>query len=68
MAEFLQSYGLWILLGLIFLLMMWGRVRGRGMGGGCCGTGGQQHDHQQDAGDKKKEGQQKPEEQRSGCH
>jgi len=67
MTEFLQSYGLWIFLGVIFLLMMFGRARGQGMGGGCCGTGGQQRD-QENPDDKKKEGQQKPEEHRSGCH
>ncbi len=40
MAEFLQSYGIWIFLGLLFSLMLWGRTRGHGMG--CCG--GHQHE------------------------
>ncbi len=40
MAEFLQSYGIWIFFGLLFSLMLWGRTRGHGMG--CCG-GGHQH-------------------------
>jgi len=66
MAEFLQSYGLWIFLGLMFSLMVWGHVRGRGMG--CCGMGDHQHDHEQNSTDKRKEGKQQPEEHRSGCH
>lgn len=37
MTEFLQSYGIWILLGLFFLLML----RGHGM---CCGIGNH-HEH-----------------------
>ena len=39
MIEFLQSYGIWIFFGLLFLMMF----RGRGRGMGCCG-GGHQHD------------------------
>ena len=42
MAEFLQIYGIWILFGLFFSLMLWGRARGHGMG--CCG--GHQHEHE----------------------
>ncbi len=38
MAEFLQSYGIWIFLGLLFWLMF----RGRSHGTGCCG--GHEHD------------------------
>jgi len=41
MAEFFQSYGILIFIGLLFGLMMWGRVRGHGMG--CCGGG---HEHE----------------------
>jgi len=37
MIEFLQSYGIWILLGLFFLLML--RGHGHGM---CCGMGNHQ--------------------------
>lgn len=39
MWEFLQNYGIWILFGILFLLMM--RMHGRGMhgGGGGCGMG-----------------------------
>ena len=33
MVAFLQSYGVWIFLGLLFLIMF----RGRGRGMGCCG-------------------------------
>jgi len=40
MTEFLQNYGLWILLGVIFLAMNW-------FGLGCCGGG---HSHRRDAG------------------
>ena len=43
MAEFLQSYGILIFIGLLFGLMLWGRVRGHGMG--CCG-GEHQHEHE----------------------
>jgi hypothetical protein len=39
MLEFIQSYGIWIFLGLLFPLMLWGRSRGHGMG--CCGGGHQ---------------------------
>ncbi len=35
MTEFLQSYGIWIIFGLLFLFML--RGRGHGMG---CGMGG----------------------------
>ncbi len=39
MVEFLQTYGIWIILGLLMLLML------RGHGAGCCGGGRhQQHD------------------------
>ncbi len=43
MLEFLQSYGIWIFLGLLFSLMLWGHARGHGMG--CCG-GGHQHEYE----------------------
>ena len=43
MAEFLQVYGIWIIFGLFFSLMLWGRARGHGMG--CCG-GGHQHEYE----------------------
>lgn len=36
MAEFLQTYGLWIFLGLMLVLMF------RGHGAGCCGSGRRQ--------------------------
>lgn len=38
MAEFLQSYGIWIFFGLLITMML----RGRRHGMGCCG--GHQHD------------------------
>jgi len=66
MAGFLQSYGLLIFLGLMFSLMVWGHMRGRGTG--CCGMGSHQHDNEHDSTDKSKEGKQQPEEYRSGCH
>ncbi len=60
MAEFLQSYGIWIFFGLLFSLMLWGRTRGHGVG--CCG--GHQHDSETIKG----EGQQDSEKRSSGCH
>ena len=45
MWEFLQSYGTWILFGLMFLFMM--RAHGHGShGGGGCGMGGREHTKQ----------------------
>ncbi len=61
MAEFLQTYGVWIFLGLLFSLMVWGHSRGHGMG--CCG-GGHQHDHEMS----KEVEQQGNDKHRSGCH
>ena len=40
MAEFIQSYGIVILIGLLFSLMLWRSIRGKSVG--CCG-GGHQH-------------------------
>jgi len=61
MSEFLQSYGIWIVVGLMFLLMIFGR-RGHGMG--CCGG------HEQEPGktEEKKDGQKQEEKHSSGCH
>ncbi len=59
MAEFLQSYGIWIFFGLLFLLMF--RGRGRGMGG--CGGG-----HQHDPETVKEEEAPGSEKRSSGCH
>lgn len=39
MIEFLQSYGIWIFLGLLLFLMM-----RRGGHGGCCSGGHEHHD------------------------
>jgi hypothetical protein len=39
MDEFLQNYGIWIVIGLLFSLMLWRSVRGHGAG--CCG----EHEH-----------------------
>ncbi len=58
MAEFLQSYGIYIALGLLALIML---VR-RGQGGGCCGGG---HDHGPGSAVSDKENQQS---RSSGCH
>jgi hypothetical protein len=61
MNEFLQTYGIWIVVGLFFLLMIFGR-RGHGMGGGCCG--GPEQEPKKPG---EKEGHQE-EKQSSGCH
>ena len=63
MADFFQSYGIWILFGGLFALMLWSHTRkGRaGHGGGCCG-GGEQHDHAANI------EQRKDEKLGSGCH
>jgi hypothetical protein len=48
MWEFLQNYGIWIVFGVLFLLMMRmhrGGMHGNGMGGGC--GMGMSHDHNQ---------------------
>jgi len=60
MAEFLQTYGIWILFGLLLSLMLWGHARGHGMG--CCGG----HQHEPEA--VKKEEQQETGKHSSGCH
>ena len=39
MLQFLQTYGVWILLGAFFILMM--RMHGGAHGGAGCGMGGQ---------------------------
>lgn len=41
MAEFLQTYGIWIFFVLLFSLMLWGHARGHGMG---CSGGGHEHE------------------------
>jgi hypothetical protein len=61
MLEFLQSYGSWIFIVLLFSLMLWGRARGHGMG--CCGVG---HQHQQEYEAVKNDGQ--TDHQSRGCH
>lgn len=65
MPEFLQSYGIWIIFGLLFLFML--RGRGHEMG---CGMGGHQHNPEQnpEAGAEKEEGQPKSGRHSSGCH
>ncbi len=40
MVEFLQNYGIWIVIGMFFSFMLWRSVRGHGAG--CCGDG---HEH-----------------------
>jgi hypothetical protein len=42
MLEFIQSYGIWIFVGLLFSLMLWGHTRRHGMG--LCG--GHQYEHE----------------------
>ncbi len=61
MVEFLESYGLWIFLGLFFSLMLWRGIRGHGVG--CCG-GGHQHVHEKVIGEKREENSKSS----SGCH
>jgi hypothetical protein len=59
MLEFLQSYGIWIFLGLLFLLML----RGHSHGTGCCGGG-----HQHDQGTSMETEQPGNDKHGSGCH
>jgi hypothetical protein len=50
MIAFLQTYGIWILIGIFFVLMMRmhsGGMQGHGMGGGC-GTGMSHDEHEHD--------------------
>lgn len=54
MVEFLQAYGGWILIGVLFFLMM--RMRGGGMG---CGMGHGGHEGHQDS--RRASGQDEPE-------
>ena len=56
MTEFLQTYGIYLALGLALVMVVW-----RGKGGGCCGGGGHSH------GDEKREGDdtQQP---KGSCH
>ena len=58
MAEFLQSYGIWIFLGFLFLLML----RGHRHGMGCCGS------HQHEPETVKEEEHQESGKRNSGCH
>lgn len=59
MIEFLKSYGIWIVVGVFFLLMFVRRGCGHGAG---CGMGGH-HDDTQNSGEDKKEEQHR----HSGC-
>lgn len=67
MEEFWKSYGVWIVLGGLFLFMVFGHFRGgkAGMGGGC-GMGGNSNDPNE----KKSSDKGKIEEKKSsgGCH
>ena len=63
MAEFLQSYGIWIFLGLMVLVML--RGLGRGMG---CGMGGCQHDHADNQETKTDNDKTNDSHRSSGCH
>ena len=60
MTEFLQSYGIWIFYGLLISLMLWGHIRGHGMG--CCG--GHQHEPETVKGEEHQESGKRS----SGCH
>lgn len=69
MWEFLQSYGLWILLGGVhFLFMM--RAHGHGShGGGGRGTGGREHTEQtKEQGAAAKVGEKSESSTSGGCH
>ena len=61
MVEFLESYGLWIFLGLFFSLMLWRSIRGKSVG--CCG-GGHEHVPEKVIGNE----QQETNKHNSGCH
>ena len=67
MVEFLERYGQWILIGVLFLFMF--GLHGRGMG---CGMGGNRREGKSDPEaetDKgKKDGQPGSERHSSGCH
>lgn len=68
MWEFLQTYGLWILLGLGFFWLM-SRAHGHGTGGGCCGPGHEVHSAPQE--EPKAESQtnvNEPPKSRTSCH
>ena len=60
MAEFLQSYGILIFIGLFFSLMLWRSIRGHGMS--CCGG------HQHEPETVNEEEQQETGKHSSGCH
>ncbi len=61
MSEFLNSYGIWIILGLLFLLMLRSLAHG---GGGCCGSGYKRVPVESE----KKDGQQNSDKHGSCCH
>lgn len=65
MAEFLANYGIWIVFGLLFLVMMWGHSRGHGMG---CGMGGHQHGSEEKPDESKAGEQPQSGKLGSGCH
>lgn len=61
MTEFLQQYGQWIFLAVVFLVMM--RLHGSGMG--CCGTG---HQHKKEKVAEPVKQQEDQESKGPGCH
>ena len=63
MAEFLQSYGIWIIFGLLFLFMF--RGHGHGMG---CGMGHQHNGESQPKDGLPEEPEPKSTNRGSGCH
>jgi hypothetical protein len=63
MIEFLQTYGIWIVIGALFLLMVFGKG-GCGMG---CGMGSYKHDQKTGPGEENKDGKH-VEKHGSGCH
>ena len=63
MIEFLQNYGIWILLGLFFLLML--RGHGHGM---CCGMGSHHKHHGGDKQSKTSGGDTDGGRPSAGCH
>jgi len=67
MIEFLQAYGVWILFGLFFLVMM--RMHGS-PGGTGCGMGGHDHgSHDEPAAEKREDqGEEEPPHKSGSCH
>lgn len=66
MFEFVQTYGSWIVLGLLFLVMM--RMHGSHGGAGGCGMGCHDHSRERSAEAQDSPGGEPRPEQSPGCH